>query len=258
MVLAGAAASSLRQFGAGDGSPSRAGSLAAVSRLSQARARLARAEVDYEVAGDRGEFEKAIEELKSWRMARAKGGWCPDGGGAGGSVLKIKEKTKEEGMGTPKMAELGMGRGARPGTAPGKFAADAWAPRIAPAPAPVQQAAPPPDVDREGLETPSSKSDAEGLTPRNIFGPEPGTGDWSKMNDGEIVALLRKKPKLVAFLRTRSSFRRFFRGMGRGRLEGLLREAYSGLGEEECENKVRKRLRLLEGGEEGVVPGGVS
>ena len=32
----------------------------------------------------------------------------------------------------------------------------------------------------------------------------------------------------------------------------------SGLGEEECENKVRKRLRLLEGGEEGVVPGGVS
>ena len=45
---------------------------------------------------------------------------------------------------------------------------------------------------------------------------------------------------------------------GKGRREGLLREAYSGLGEEECENKVRKRLRLLEGGEEGVVPGGVS
>ena len=74
-------------------------------------------------------------------------------------------------------------------------------------------------------------------------------GEGVGMTDDELVALLSKKPKLVAFLKTRNSFRKFFRGMPVERMRRLLTEAYKGLGEEECETKVKKRLRLFEGGE---------
>ena len=32
---------------------------------------------EYEVAGNADDFKSAIDELKSWRVARARGGWCP-------------------------------------------------------------------------------------------------------------------------------------------------------------------------------------
>ena len=63
---------------------------------------------EYEIAGDAEDFKSAIAELKSWRLARAKGGWNP-GGKEEGTVLRIREGTKG-----------GVGGGNRPGTAPAR------------------------------------------------------------------------------------------------------------------------------------------
>ena len=61
------------------------------------------------------------------------------------------------------------------------------------------------------------------------------------MSDKALVGLLRRKPKEVEQMRTRNSFKIFFRGMERERMERLLRTAYGDLGEEMCEVKVKKR-----------------
>ena len=64
------------------------------------------------------------------------------------------------------------------------------------------------------------------------------------LSNGELVALLQRRPKEVEALRTRNAFRKFFAGMDRARLLALLRAAYAG--EEACEEKVEKRIRLVE------------
>merc|ERR1711865_59275 len=64
--------------------------------------------------------------------------------------------------------------------------------------------------------------------------------------DEELVHLLRQKPKNVPELRTRESFRRFFAGMERSRLQNLLETSYDKLAPEDRTKKVLKRLKLVE------------
>ena len=77
------------------------------------------------------------------------------------------------------------------------------------------------------------------------------------MSEGQLVAMLRERPKNVPLLRTRADFQRFFRGMSRRRLRRLLQDAYADLPEQPRAAKVKKRLLLLgpvddeEEGEEG-------
>ena len=59
--------------------------------------------------------------------------------------------------------------------------------------------------------------------------------------------MLRQKPKNVPQLHSRDAFRRFFGGMPSDRMRRLLRQAYSELPQEEREEKVDKRLELLQG-----------
>ena len=92
VVFAGSASKSLRNF---HESPLSSPSHVDVNGLRMIGHRKATSEqkvaVEYEVAGDREEFSKAIEELKSWRMARSKG-WQP--GGDEDWTLKVKEVRK--------------------------------------------------------------------------------------------------------------------------------------------------------------------
>jgi len=67
------------------------------------------------------------------------------------------------------------------------------------------------------------------------------------MQDVELVAMLRQKPKYVPEMRTKDEFRRFFEGMGKQRAEKLFSKAYETLSDNEMEAKVKKRLTLLEG-----------
>jgi hypothetical protein len=290
VVFAGSPAGSLRQFKEDDVGV--ASHLRSIARLNAVRSRDHAAgsnknvEVQYEVAGNRTEFEEAMNDLKSWRLARANGGWCPDANTTTTTTLKIMDAGAKTSVMSPHpeyvVRRAGVASepriGARPGTAPMAFDAKAWAaapPRMLGAAATTQeeeqqqQQQPPPFAfgtadggdgdeqnggDRDSLNTPSSKSDAGGLTPRNIFEDNGKNriksalreGEGQRMSDSELVSLLQKKPKLVAFLRTRSSFRKFFRGMPEERMRRLLVEAYSGLGEEECERRVEKRMKLMD------------
>ena len=71
-----------------------------------------------------------------------------------------------------------------------------------------------------------------------------GLGAALRLSDEELVNALRLPPKQVATLRTRDGFRRFFAGMPKGRVEGLLARAYEG-GGSEGDKRAAKRLALV-------------
>ena len=217
--------------------------------------------VEYEVAGDRTEFAAAIESLRSWRMARSKGGWCPEGAGGNiDTVLRIKE-----GGVAGREAWTKAGNVSRPSTAPTTSKHSARpSPSVLAASTPSPPTPKPQDMSRSFLDTPSTSS-AGGLTPRPLsslgagpvapaaaaFSP-PGTpgagkalGKANGMSDSDLISMLRRRPKSVPEMRTRGSFRKFFRGMEEGRLRGLLRMAYEDLGEGDREAKVDKRIALM-------------
>mmetsp|Transcript_21784 Transcript_21784/g.40987 ORF Transcript_21784/g.40987 Transcript_21784/m.40987 type:complete len:646 (+) Transcript_21784:1-1938(+) len=255
-------------------------------------------EVEYEVAGDKSEFKAAINELKSWRLARSKGGWCPDGKRDGSGVLKIREGEGDVSVPSPSPSPSTS----RPTTAPNTFNHKIWASPKSPSMATTYT------PDRSFLDTPSSSS-VGGITPRNLesrggeedvsvsvdvgvgsmmwnrngergdsrgdsrgesrgsevsgsqnimlFAPStPGSstrdagvvGEANKMDNLVLIEMLKKKPKDVEQMKTRNSFRKFFRGMSQSRLQGLLRAAYQDtMDEEQCEAKVKKRVSLMEG-----------
>lgn len=67
------------------------------------------------------------------------------------------------------------------------------------------------------------------------------------MTDAELVTLLQKRPKEVPMLQSRELFRRFFAGLTLARMTSLLQQAYAELPEAERDDKVAKRLALLQG-----------
>jgi len=71
---------------------------------------------------------------------------------------------------------------------------------------------------------------------------EPGQADMLGQgyfaSDGELVAMLRVKPKSVPALRNRTNFRNFFRGMPKARMVRLLRTAFERMDEAAREAKV--------------------
>lgn len=67
------------------------------------------------------------------------------------------------------------------------------------------------------------------------------------MGDEELVQLLRARPKHVAMLRSRDSFRRFFAGEARQRVVRLMERAFQDLAPEERAAKMEKRLMILDG-----------
>jgi hypothetical protein len=81
-------------------------------------------------------------------------------------------------------------------------------------------------------------------------GPGPGSlppGPALAQDDASLVDLLRQRPKFVPMLRSREAFRRYFAGLPRARMLALLTSAYDGLEAGEREDKVAKRMELLEG-----------
>jgi hypothetical protein len=58
--------------------------------------------------------------------------------------------------------------------------------------------------------------------------------------------MLMRPPKSLTQLRTKESFRTFFRGMPAGRMQRLLVAAYAGRDPDEVREKVCKRLDLLQ------------
>jgi hypothetical protein len=83
-------------------------------------------------------------------------------------------------------------------------------------------------------------------TPRR---PEEGgdRGEALDMDDAELVGMLRLPPKSVPQLRTRESFRAFFRNMDPLRMERLLQTAYQDLGADERFDKMTRRMEVLRG-----------
>ncbi len=65
------------------------------------------------------------------------------------------------------------------------------------------------------------------------------------MSDEELIAMLVMPPKNVPFLKTKSGYQDFFKGMSRDRMNHLLTSAYGSLSDEERMDKVKKRLELL-------------
>jgi hypothetical protein len=99
--------------------------------------------------------------------------------------------------------------------------------------------------------------------------PEPVVGMANRMDERVLVDLLRRRPKDVPVLRTRSSFQQFFHGqlrayqlivelasllfvsgMERSKLKRLLRLAYSDLNPTSLSTKIEKRMQLFELAEE--------
>jgi len=68
-----------------------------------------------------------------------------------------------------------------------------------------------------------------------------------EMKDDDVVALLQKRPKEVPQLRSRDSYRNFFRGVPKDRMHRLLCAAASAQGgdEEAREARVERRMALL-------------
>jgi hypothetical protein len=72
-------------------------------------------------------------------------------------------------------------------------------------------------------------------------------GKGTLMTNAEIVELLRKPPKSVPMLRTKTSFQDFFKGIDMIRFRSLLHEAFDNIIDfEERENKVNRRMELME------------
>ena len=283
MVFSGAAASSLRQFRAGDAdgcegptSPGPTSPLSAERPLPAPRAKVAARvsrpqpsqEVSYSVAGDRDEFTLAVADLKSWRMARAKSGWSPakgtgEGGRDGGrdegeTVLRVRSEEEEEGEEADKGGRAVRQGAPRPGTAPAETseASERRRPSEPTNFSPWEPAGPrdrtPRDRTDVGTPVTDGATDGEACgTFSELPTRRPKEGEGMCMSDLSLISLLRKKPKLVTFLRTRSGFREFFLGVPQDRMRRLLTEAYSGLEEGERERKVGRRMRVVEGGGEG-------
>jgi hypothetical protein len=73
-------------------------------------------------------------------------------------------------------------------------------------------------------------------------------GKGTALSNHEIVELLKKPPKSVPVLRTKSSFQEFFKGIDARRFKSLLHEAFSDITDSaERENKVNRRLELMDG-----------
>ncbi len=73
-------------------------------------------------------------------------------------------------------------------------------------------------------------------------------GKGTLLSNEDIIDLLKKPPKSVPMLRTKTSFQEFFKGIDRRRFESLLKEAYSDIDDlQEREKKVLRRLELMEG-----------
>ena len=68
------------------------------------------------------------------------------------------------------------------------------------------------------------------------------------MTDTELVELLRKPPKSIAMLRTKSGFQEFFRGMDAKRFSKLLQLAYQDIEDRtERDAKIQRRMELMDG-----------
>jgi hypothetical protein len=67
------------------------------------------------------------------------------------------------------------------------------------------------------------------------------------MSDLEIITMLRMKPKAVPALRTKSAYCNFFTGISRARMVCLLEKAHEDLPQEEKQQKVDKRIAMLDG-----------
>lgn len=71
-------------------------------------------------------------------------------------------------------------------------------------------------------------------------------GNAISLSDKDLIEMLRKPPKLVPALRTKSSFQAFFQGVQTKRMRFLLEEAYANIEDEiERSEKVSKRMDLL-------------
>jgi len=71
-------------------------------------------------------------------------------------------------------------------------------------------------------------------------------GDWSLLSDIEIIDMLKQPPKLVASLKTKSSFQNFFKGIKENKMRMLLEEAFSTSTDiNERKDKVNRRMDLL-------------
>lgn len=66
-----------------------------------------------------------------------------------------------------------------------------------------------------------------------------------EFTDDELVLLLTKPPKTVPFLKTKSGFQEFFKGTTKKRMYKLLALAYSDLKDLDKQQKINKRLELL-------------
>jgi hypothetical protein len=73
-----------------------------------------------------------------------------------------------------------------------------------------------------------------------------GMGHANLLSDEELVVLLRRPPKLVMEMKTKSTFQHFFKGIRSERMRSLLEAAYCEHEDDrEREIKVEKRLALL-------------
>jgi hypothetical protein len=70
-------------------------------------------------------------------------------------------------------------------------------------------------------------------------------GRANALSNEELVELLRRPPKLVAELRTKSTFQAFFSGIYETRMRLLLEEAYRDHDDRNLLGKVEKRLALM-------------
>ena len=72
-------------------------------------------------------------------------------------------------------------------------------------------------------------------------------GEGYSLSDEVLITMLKQPPKAVAAIRTKSGFQDFFRGVNSKRMQHLLSQAYSHLNELDREQKVKKRMELLDG-----------
>jgi hypothetical protein len=78
-------------------------------------------------------------------------------------------------------------------------------------------------------------------------GSSSSLGKGTQLTNDEIIDLLRKPPKSVPMLRTKSSFQEYFKGIDLQRFRHLLMEAFNDISDmTERESKVNRRMELLE------------
>ncbi|GMI14813.1 hypothetical protein TrVE_jg9010 [Triparma verrucosa] len=101
---------------------------------------------------------------------------------------------------------------------------------------------------RDGSDTPISKEKKEGKKKKKKKKKgEVIQVEAKEMNDEDLLIMLRRPPKESRETCSRQAFRKFFNGFPRARLERLLREANAGKDSISIEEKVAKRMELLDG-----------